>query len=79
MAPWGDVVFVEDKANSHIRGITPQGEIYTIGRNVGSDSELAGACFSPSGRTFFVNVQNEGLTLAITGPWDNIRQSYSAG
>ena len=74
VAPWGDVVLVEDRANSHIRGITPQGEIYTIGRNQGSDSELAGACFSPSGKTFFVNVQNEGLTLAVTGPWETLRQ-----
>ena len=74
VAPWGDVVLVEDRADSHIRGITPQGEIYTIGRNTGSDSELAGACFSPSGNTFFVNVQNEGLTLAVTGPWDTLRQ-----
>ncbi|MEM8969457.1 MAG: alkaline phosphatase PhoX [Bacteroidota bacterium] len=74
VAPWGDVVLVEDKANSHIRGITPQGEIYTIGRNIGSDSELAGACFSPSGQTFFVNVQNEGLTLAVTGPWGKLRK-----
>lgn len=73
VAPWGDVVLVEDKADSHIRSITPQGEIYTIGRNKGSDSELAGACFSPSGNTFFVNVQNEGLTLAVTGPWDRLR------
>ncbi len=75
VAPWGDVVLVEDKADSHIRGITPEGNIYTIGRNVGSDSELAGACFSPSGQTFFVNVQNEGLTLAVTGPWEKLRQT----
>ena len=73
VAPWGDVVLVEDRADSHIRGITPQGQIYTIGRNVGSDSELAGACFSPSGKTFFVNVQGEGITLAVTGPWERLR------
>ncbi|MEO0330564.1 MAG: alkaline phosphatase PhoX [Bacteroidota bacterium] len=41
---------------------------------MGSDSELAGACFSPSGKTFFVNVQNEGLTLAVTGPWEKLRK-----
>lgn len=73
VAPWGDVVLVEDRTNSHIRGITPEGHIYTIGRNVGSDSELAGACFSPSGKTFFVNVQGEGITLAVTGLWERLR------
>ena len=33
------------------------------------DSEFAGACWSPDGRTLFVNVQTPGITLAITGPW----------
>ncbi len=32
--------------------------------------EFAGACFDPSGRTLFVNIQTPGLTLAITGPWE---------
>ena len=31
--------------------------------------EFAGATFSPDGRILFVNMQNPGLTLAITGPW----------
>jgi uncharacterized protein len=73
VAPWGDVVLVEDSKDSYIRGITPAGKIYNIGRNIGSDSELAGACFSPSGKTLFVNVQGDGLTLAITGPWETLR------
>jgi secreted PhoX family phosphatase len=75
VAPWGDVILVEDSKDAYIRGITPAGKIYTIGRNVGSDSEMAGACFSPSGKTLFVNIQGDGLTLAITGPWDKLRQS----
>jgi hypothetical protein len=33
-------------------------------------SEWCGACFDPSGRWLFVNVQDPGLTLAITGPWE---------
>ena len=41
-------------------------------------SELAGACFSPSGRTLFFNIFGrarfdedpvEGMTCAVTGPW----------
>ncbi len=31
--------------------------------------EFAGACFDPTGRILFVNIQTPGITLAITGPW----------
>ena len=34
-------------------------------------SEWAGATFSPDGKWLFVNIQNPGITLAITGPWEN--------
>lgn len=73
VSPWGDVILVEDSADAHIRGITPEGRVYNIGRNIGSKSELAGVCFSPSGNTMFVNIQEEGLTFAITGPWDKLK------
>lgn len=73
VAPWGDVIFVEDSPNAYMRGITPEGRIYNIARNVGSSSELAGVCFSPSGNTLFVNIQDNGLTMAITGPWKALR------
>ncbi len=33
------------------------------------DNEFAGACFDPTGRTLFVNVQTPGITFAISGPW----------
>jgi secreted PhoX family phosphatase len=74
VSPWGDIILVEDSPDSYIRGITPEGKIYNIGRNIGSSSELAGACFSPSGKTFFVNIQQQGLTMAITGPWEQLRK-----
>ena len=32
-------------------------------------SEFAGACFDPTGRTLFVNIQTPGITFAIDGPW----------
>jgi secreted PhoX family phosphatase len=31
--------------------------------------EFAGACFDPTGRYLFVNIQTPGVTFAISGPW----------
>lgn len=69
IAPWGDVVICEDDSHPFVVGITPQGNYYQLAENVGFESEFAGGIFSPSGKTFFVNIQKPGLTLAITGPW----------
>ncbi len=69
VAPWGDVVTCEDRSTPYVVGITPKGEFYRLAQNVGHQSEFAGGVFSPSGQTFFVNIQHAGLTLAITGPW----------
>ena len=57
--------------------MTPHGEIYQLVRNAGNESEFAGATFAPDGSTFFVNVFDPGLTLAITGPWEQRRGSRS--
>jgi secreted PhoX family phosphatase len=75
MGPGGHLVVCEDNYSgaqpNHLKGVTPDGRIYTIGRNVmAGNSELAGVCFSPDGRTMFVNVQTPGTTFAITGPWE---------
>ncbi len=70
MAPFGDLIVCEDTAtHCGIVGIGPDGTQYTIADNPYSDSELAGACFSPNGEILFVNIQYPGITLAITGPW----------
>ena len=70
VAPWGDVIMCEDRAKPNIVGVTPTGEMYHVAENIGRPSEFAGGVFSPSGKTFFVNIQHHGLTLAISGPWD---------
>ena len=31
--------------------------------------EFCGACFDPTGRILFANIQTPGITVAITGPW----------
>jgi uncharacterized protein len=69
VAPWGDLVLCEDAAHPFLVGITPEGDYYKLGENIGYQSEFAGGVFSPSGETFFVNIQGAGITLAITGPW----------
>ena len=70
VSPSGHLVVCEDgKGDQHLIGVSPKGECYKLARNAMSGSELAGACFSPDGSTLFVNIQHDGLTLAITGPW----------
>jgi secreted PhoX family phosphatase len=70
VSPWGDLIVCEDGDNDQfLVGVTPGGSLYKFGRNAISDSELAGATFSPDGTTLFFNIQEAGLTLAVTGPW----------
>jgi hypothetical protein len=75
VAPWGHLIICEDRSDSeinHLRGVTPEGQSYTLAR-LNADTELAGACFSPDGKTLFVNAYAPGRTLAITGPWGHAR------
>ncbi|HKL17816.1 MAG TPA: alkaline phosphatase PhoX, partial [Halalkalibaculum sp.] len=74
VAPWGDLIVCEDcNSKQDLNGITPDGKVYKLGRNAKSNSELAGATFSPDGSTLFMNIQHSGLTLAITGPWQKAK------
>ncbi len=73
VAPWGDVILCEDNGElNYIRGINQKGEIYNLACNRSSTSEFAGLTFSPSGQTLFVNIQENGDTLAITGDWKKL-------
>ena len=70
VGPAGDVIVCEDGGPvNHVLGVTPEGKVYKLARNTMNNSEFAGSCFSPDGTTLFVNIQNPGLTIAITGPW----------
>ncbi|MCH7828951.1 MAG: DUF839 domain-containing protein [Proteobacteria bacterium] len=73
MAPWGDLIICEDLVgplkNCSLVGMRPDGSQYQIANNAYTSSELAGVCFSPDGKTMFLNIQYPGMTLAITGPW----------
>lgn len=70
LSPWGDVVVCEDGSGvDHVVGVTPQGQFYQLARNAFNDGEFTGLVFSPDGSTLFVNIQDPGMTFAITGPW----------
>lgn len=75
VSPNGHLVVCEDQytdiVDNHLRGVTPEGNVYNIGK-LRTQDELAGACFSPDGRILFVNVYSPAKTLAITGPWQSI-------
>lgn len=78
VAPWGHLIVCEDNYSAdirnHLKGVTPDGKAYTIGRNVFTgNSEFAGACFSPDGQVLFVNIMYPGVTFAIRGPWTSVR------
>ncbi|BAZ49750.1 hypothetical protein NIES4103_23620 [Nostoc sp. NIES-4103] len=71
VAPFGDLILCEDGGGDNfLVGVTPNGEIYQFARNALQSGEFAGACFSPDGRTLFVNIQSPGITFAIWGPWN---------
>jgi len=75
VAPSDDLFLCEDSLPPQfIRGLTPDGRIYDFARANTRESEFAGACFDPDGRTMYVNqfgdVNLEGaVTYAIWGPW----------
>jgi uncharacterized protein len=79
VSPRGGIVICEDgEGEQYLRGLTPEGAIFDLGKNLLNQSEFAGACFSPDGRVLFVNIQGStgdsgaeaGRTLAIRGPWE---------
>lgn len=81
VAPWGHLLVCEDKyaGRNALKGVTPKGQVYTIGCNAAAhipgapNAELAGVCVSPDGSTLFVNIYYPGATLAITGPWKSVK------
>ncbi|AKH43999.1 hypothetical protein WYH_02978 [Croceibacterium atlanticum] len=72
IGPNGHLIVCEDQysdeAQNHLRGITPDGTAYTLAL-LREQTEWAGACFSPDGKTLFVNLYSPARTVAITGPW----------
>jgi uncharacterized protein len=93
VTPRGGLILCEDDASSahvdthplapgienvnRVIGVDRNGNAFELAVNVLNGSELAGCCFSPSGRTLFFNLYGsavtgqgvEGMTCAVTGPW----------
>jgi secreted PhoX family phosphatase len=73
VSPHGHVYVAEDGlSGNYLRHITASGGVVDLARCAISTTEFAGPCFAPDGRTMFVNLQGDGLTLAIRGPFDAI-------
>ncbi len=85
ISPNGCVVICEDgrRVGQMVMGLTPRGKLFPMIRNhmvlngehkgIAGDfrqQEWCGACFSPDGKWLFVNCQTPGVTLAITGPFN---------
>jgi len=72
VAPNGHLMVCEDQykkpVNNHLKGVTNEGEVYDFAK-IRTQTEPAGACFSPDGKTMFVNLYSPTRTLAITGPF----------
>jgi uncharacterized protein len=84
VSPRGGLVICEDgTTNPCVHGLSRDGRIFRFARNnvvlngerntIRGDftrGEFAGATYSADGRWLFVNIQSPGITVAITGPWE---------
>jgi secreted PhoX family phosphatase len=46
--------------------VSPAGEVFQLARNLRNTIEFAGACFSPDGKTLFVNLYGRGTERTTT-------------
>ena len=89
VSPSGAILFCEDDASNdndphplapgfanvdRLIGLSRDGVPFEFAVNIASQTEFAGACFSPDGDILFVNIFGDatpgsGMTCAIRGPW----------
>ncbi len=71
VSSWGDVYLAEDgRVPCGIRCLTRGGRLVGLATGALSGGEFAGLCFAPEGDVLFVNLQADGITLAIVGPFE---------
>lgn len=69
----GGLIVAEDPYETPcLRYVTPGGEVSTLARNALSKSEFTGVCLAPQEDALFVNMQKDGLTLVIKGPFASL-------
>ena len=49
------------------------GSVYLIAENSYTGAELAGVCFNQKNDTMYINIQQNGQTIAINGNWSHVR------
>ncbi|MGD9739914.1 MAG: alkaline phosphatase PhoX [Bauldia sp.] len=70
VGPNGRLFLCEDGSGiEKVVAVNTDGSMFEVLRNVLSDGEFTGACFSPDGNLMFVNIQDPGLTCVIRGSW----------
>ena len=47
--------------------------VYLIAENSYTGAELAGVCFNQKNDTMYLNIQQNGQTIAIKGDWKRVR------
>ena len=61
ISPERGLVFCEDAGGAQfLRGVSQSGQVFPLARNLRNSLEFAGACFSPDGKTLFVNLYGRG-------------------
>jgi secreted PhoX family phosphatase len=71
LSPHGVLYIAEDGfGHCFVRRVTLEGEVAPFARNALSQSEITGLCFAPDGKTLFLSLQEDGLTLAVRGPFE---------
>jgi uncharacterized protein len=70
VSPNGHIVVGEDgDGENHIRFMTNQGNFVDFAST--PQDEICGVCFSPDSSVLFFNLQKQGLTLAVSGPFES--------
>jgi hypothetical protein len=66
------VLMCEDSSSGNmLRALTTDGQLFDFALNAisGGADEFAGATFGPGGQVLYCNMQSNGLSHAIWGPW----------
>ena len=67
------VMLCEDSSSGNmLRALTTDGLIFDFALNniAGGSDEFSGATFAPGGQVLYTNLQSNGITYAIWGPWE---------